>query len=160
VVKISANTLQSDCVLMGGDSGGGLFNLNGEVIGIHSRIWTGRDQNLHVSLAPFLRSWDAMKKGESITLWEQGNGGWIGIYTEGTDAGLTVRQVAPDSPAAKAGLKEGDLILQVNNKKMAVRTEFRDAIRARRAGELVTLKVKSGTVERLIEVKLGRQPQE
>lgn len=160
VVKISANTLQSDCVLMGGDSGGGLFNLNGEVIGIHSRIWTGRDQNLHVSLAPFLRSWDAMKKGESITLWEQGNGGWIGLYTEGTEAGLTVRQVAPDSPAAKAGLKEGDLILQVNNKKMAVRSEFRDAIRARRTGELVTLKIKSGTVERLLEVKLGRQPQE
>ncbi len=160
LVKISANTLQTDCVLMGGDSGGGLFNLNGEVIGIHSRIWRGRDQNLHVSMAPFLRSWDVLKKGETITLWEQGNGGWMGLYTEGTDAGLTVRGISPDSPAAKAGLKEGDLILSVNNKKLGARSEFRDAIRARRTGELVTLKVKTGTVERLVEVKLGKQPQE
>ena len=45
LVKISPNMLQSDCVLMGGDSGGALFNLAGEVIGINSQIWRGRDQN-------------------------------------------------------------------------------------------------------------------
>ena len=160
LVKVSANVIQSDCVLMGGDSGGGLFNLKGEVIGIHSQIWKGRDQNLHVSMAPFLRAWDAMKKGETITLWEHGSGGWIGLSTRGADAGLTVQAIAPESPAMKAGLKEGDLILSVNNKKLAAPFEFSEAIRSRRAGELVTLKVKSGSEERLLEVKLTKRPQD
>ena len=83
LVKISPNMLQSDCVLMGGDSGGALFNLAGEVIGINSQIWRGRDQNLHVSMAPFLRSWEAMKKREVVSEWNQGSGAWIGLSTLG-----------------------------------------------------------------------------
>ena len=158
LVKVAANMVQSDCVLMGGDSGGGLFNLRGELIGIHSQIWRGRDQNMHVSMAPFLRSWEAMKKGETVSLWEQGSGGWVGLSTQGSDAGLTVRAVAPDSPAMKAGLKEGDILLSLNNQKLEAPTDFSEAVKSRRVGELITLKVKSGTAERLVEVKLGKKP--
>lgn len=160
LVKIAPNMLQSDCVLMGGDSGGVLCNLDGEVIGIHSQIWKGRDQNLHVSMAPFLRSWDAMKKGETITTWEQGSGGWIGLSTRADVGGLCIQAIAPDSPAQKAGLKEGDLILSVNNQKLPAPADFSDAIRNRRAGELVTLKVKTATGERIMEVKLAKRPEE
>jgi serine protease Do len=160
IVKIAPNMLQSDCVLMGGDSGGALFNLNGEVIGVHSQIWKGRDQNLHVSMAPFLRSWDALKKGEVITEWQQGSGGWIGLSTSASTAGVCVQAIAPDSPAQNAGLKEGDIILSVNNRKLTVPADFSETIRYRRAGELVTLKVKSAEVERVLEVKLAKRPEE
>jgi serine protease Do len=160
LIKLAPNMLQSDCVLMGGDSGGVLCNLAGEVIGINSQIWRGRDQNLHVSMAPFLRSWDALKKGETITTWAQGAGGWIGLSTQAADGSLRIQAIAPESPAQKAGLKENDLILSVNNAKLNSPADFSDVIRSRRAGDLVTLKVRSGAAERAIEVKLGKRPEE
>lgn len=160
LVKTTSNMLQSDCVLMGGDSGGGLFNLSGELIGIHSQIWRGRDQNLHVSMAPFLRSWEAMKKGETVKSWDLGNGAWIGLSTQGADEGLVVQAVAPESPAMKAGLKSGDVILQLDNEKLATPSEFSEAIRSRTVGEVVTLAIKMATGSRTMEVKLGKKPME
>ncbi len=160
LVKISANMLQSDCVLMGGDSGGSLFNLAGELIGINSQIWRGREQNLHVSMAPFLRSWETMKKGEIVSIWNQGNGAWIGISTQGSDDGLVVQAVAPDSPAMKAGLKDGDTIVSLNNQKLAEPIEFTEAILARAAGEIVTLKVRTAKGERMVEVRLAKRPKD
>lgn len=160
VVKVAPNMLQSDCVLMGGDSGGALFNLEGDVIGIHSQIWKGRDQNLHVSMAPFLRSWEALKKGETITEWRQGSGGWIGLSTRAGAEGVCVQAIAPGSPAHNAGLREGDIILAVNNRKLTEPVDFSETIRNRRAGELVTLKVKSAEAERILEVKLAKRPEE
>jgi serine protease Do len=160
LVKISPNMLQSDCVLMGGDSGGALFNLAGEVIGINSQIWRGRDQNLHVSMAPFLRSWDTLKKGGVVSDWNQGSGAWIGLSTQGSPDGLAVQSVAPDSPAMKAGLRDGDTIVSLNNQKLAAPAEFSEAINARTAGEIVTLKVRNTKGERTVEVRLGKRPKE
>ena len=160
IVKVAANMLQSDCVLMGGDSGGALFNPQGDVIGIHSQIWQGRDQNLHVSMAPFLRAWEIMKQGHVITTWAQGSGGWIGLSTEAAEGGLSIRAIAPDSPAMKAGLKEGDVIVSVNNEKLAVPVDFSQAIRNRTAGQLVTLKIRSPNGDRFVEVKLGQRPEQ
>jgi serine protease Do len=160
ILKLAPNMVQSDCVLMGGDSGGVLCNLAGEVIGINSQIWRGRDQNLHVSMAPFLRSWDALKRGETITKWAQGNGGWIGISTQTAKGGIRIQAVASDSPAQKAGLKEGDVILRANNKPMNASSDFSDLIGARRAGEVLTLKVQTATGEKIVEVKLAQRPVE
>ncbi len=160
LVKISPNMLQSDCVLMGGDSGGALFNLAGEVIGINSQIWRGRDQNLHVSMAPFLRSWDTMKKGGVVSDWNQGNGAWIGLSTQGSSGGLLVQSVAPDSPAMRAGLKDGDTLISLNNQNLAAPTDFSEAINARTAGEIVTLKVRNDKGERIVEVRLGKRPKD
>ena len=160
LVKISSNMLQSDCIMMGGDSGGPLFNLDGDVIGINSQIWSGSDQNLHVSMAPFLRSWDAMKRGDTITTWAQGGGGWVGISTEGAEEGLLIGAVAPDSPAMKAGLKQGDVIVKVNNQKLAMPSDFTETIRNCTVGQIVTLLVKTMQGQRVVEVKLGQRPEE
>jgi serine protease Do len=161
IVKNSANMLQSDCVLMGGDSGGPLFNLSGEVIGIHSQIWTGRDQNMHVSLAPFLRSWEAMRKSEVIRRWAVGNGAWLGLATRiGKDGALEVHQVAEGSPAQQTGIVAGEVIVALDGRPMLDPPQFSEAIRERKAGDLISLRVRGGKGERVLEVKLAQRPEE
>jgi serine protease Do len=161
IVKQTANSLQSDCVLMGGDSGGPLLNLQGEVIGIHSQIWKARDQNMHVSMAPFLRSWDLLKGSEVIKVWATGSGGYLGAATELDAQGkVAVLEVIAGSPAEKGGLKQGDFIIAVNGDRVMDQEKFAEAIRSRAAGDLVTLKVQRSNAERMLEVKLGNRPKE
>lgn len=161
IIKQTANSLHTDCVLMGGDSGGPLFNFSGEVIGIHSQIWEGRDQNVHVSMAPFLRSWDAMQKSQVIKVWGIGAGGYLGVATVMNDnVELEVADVIESSPAQKAGVRAGDIILSVNGDAMTDQQQFTSAVRAKAAGDTVTLKLRSGGKERVVPVKLAQRPPE
>ena len=159
IIKQAANSLQTDCVLMGGDSGGPLFNLDGEVIGIHSQIWEGRDENMHVSMAPFLRSWDAMKGNQVIRVWSTGSGGYMGVATEEVRAGrLDVMEVIKGSPAQKAGLRAGDVILAFNGEVIYDQPQFSNAVRMKAAGDVVKLRIRSGDSEREVSIMLGTKP--
>ncbi len=161
IVKQTANSLQTDCVLMGGDSGGPLFDLNGDVIGIHSLIWEGRNENMHVSMAPFLRSWDDMKSSLVIRTWGIGSGGYLGVATEMNAKGaLEVVDVIAGSPSEKAGLKNGDIILALNGEPVTGLPQFTHAVRAQAAGEEVRLRLRSLTDERDVKIKLGARPKD
>jgi len=161
IVKQTANSLQTDCVLMGGDSGGPLFNMAGEVIGIHSQIWEGRDENMHVSMAPFLRSWEDMKSSRVIRVWGTGSGGFLGVATGLGETGrLEVLEVIGGSPAQQAGLKTGDVITALNGEVMTDQPQFTNGVRARAAGDVIKLRVLSGSTEREVDVKLGTKPKE
>jgi serine protease Do len=161
IIRQTANSLQTDCVLMGGDSGGPLFNLAGEIIGIHSQIWEGRDENMHVSMAPFLRSWDAMKSSQVIRIWSTGSGGFLGVATAMSDAGqLEVVDVIAHSPADKAGLKVGDAILALNGEAMSDQPQFSNAVRIKAAGDAIQLRLRSGEAEREVSITLGTKPKD
>lgn len=161
IVKQTANSLQTDCVLMGGDSGGPLFNLSGEVIGIHSLIWEGRDENMHVSMAPFLRSWDDMKSSRVIRTWGIGSGGYLGMVTEMNAKGsLEVLEVLNGSPSEKAGIKIGDVILALDGDMITDLSQLTHAVRMRAAGEEVQLRLRHSDAERDVKVKLGSRPKE
>lgn len=161
IIKQTANSLHTDCVLMGGDSGGPLFNFNGEVIGIHSQIWENRDQNVHVSMAPFLRSWDAMQKSQVIKTWGIGAGGYLGVATVMSDnAELEVADVIEGSPAAKAGVRIGEVIMSLNSEAMTDQPQFTATVRAKAAGDTITLKLRSKGKDREVPVTLAQRPQE
>ncbi len=111
----------TDCAIIGGDSGGPLFNLKGEVIGIHSSIGNSLYANNHASLAGFHQDWDRLLAGDQ---WgELGRSGLqdenspvLGIVTERISRnGLLIERTIPQGPAHKSGIKQGDLIQKVNN---------------------------------------------
>ncbi|MBN1588049.1 MAG: trypsin-like peptidase domain-containing protein [Pirellulales bacterium] len=64
VLRVEARAVQTDCPLIVGDSGGPLFNLDGKVIGINSRIGSPMSMNYHVPIDIFHDHWDRLKKGE------------------------------------------------------------------------------------------------
>lgn len=161
VLKLSANAVQTDCVLMGGDSGGPLLNLRGELVGINSQIWEGRDQNAHVSLAPYLRSWQGMLKGKVITEWAEGSGGWLGVATSvQQQGGLVVDQVAELSPAAQAGLLEGDVLLQAEGQSLRAVDDLALIIACHLPGDAISLRLSRAGKEQTLMVKLTPRPTE
>lgn len=160
IVKQTANSLQTDCVLMGGDSGGPLFNFDGEVIGIHSLIWEGRNENMHVSMAPFLRSWEAMKSSLVIHTWSTGSGGYLGVVTDANEKGaVEVLEALPGSPAEKAGVKAGELILALDDEPITALPQFIHAVRMRAAGEEVKLRLRGDQAEREVKITLDSRPE-
>src|SRR5262249_56787918 len=58
VINSTDSLIQTDCTLVGGDSGGPLFDLDGKVIGIHSRIGERISFNIHVPVATYRDEWD------------------------------------------------------------------------------------------------------
>ena len=65
VLEITGTVIRSDCPLVGGDSGGPLFDLDGKIIGVNSRIGGPADVNLHAPVNLFRPAWDRLLKGES-----------------------------------------------------------------------------------------------
>lgn len=161
IIRQTANALQTDCVLMGGDSGGPLFNMNGEVIGIHSQIWEERDHNMHVSMAPFLRAWDEMKSSLVIRVWDTGSGGYLGAAIDVNAAGkIEVLEVLDGSPAQHAGLLAGDIVEFLEAQEVSSAPQFSNAVRARAAGDEVKVKIRRGDDAREMRIKLGARPKE
>ena len=64
VLRTEDSAILTDCTLVGGDSGGPLFDLEGHVIGVHSRIGKNLTVNVHVPVDQFSQSWDRLLKGE------------------------------------------------------------------------------------------------
>ena len=161
VLKVMPNGLQTDCVLMGGDSGGPLLALDGEIIGIHSQIWEGRDQNVHVSVVPYLRSWDALQDNAIIREWGHGAGGWLGVKTRlGHSGRVEVAAVADSSPAQRAGMKSGDEIISLDGLPVVNQQAFSNAINSRPAGDDVVIVTGNRSGQRILTIKIGPKPPE
>jgi serine protease Do len=163
IVRMAHSTYQSDCLLIGGDSGGPLFDLRGRLVGIHSRVGQQLAVNMHVPMSAFLNDWDRMMESEFI-----GDGpfaqrpvkgnGYLGLATEAEEGGgLRVTRVGTDSPAAEAGVEQGDVILGINGESPATREELQELIKEMSAGDEVTLEIRRGDEEKTIQFELGER---
>ncbi|MEI6673924.1 MAG: trypsin-like peptidase domain-containing protein [Verrucomicrobiota bacterium] len=161
LVRMTDSTYQSDCTLIGGDSGGPLFNLQGKLIGIHSRVGTNLPMNMHVPIQVFLKHWDALVKGEFIGEGpfvkkpEKGKG-FLGLATEARkEGGLSVTKVGKDTPAEKADLKEGDVLLKLNGTELTTREQFQGLLKEMAEGDALEIEALRADKPLKLKLKLG-----
>jgi serine protease Do len=147
--ELIPNVIQTDAAINPGNSGGPLVNLKGEVVGINSAIAgrSGGSQGVGFAIPINL----AKRVEESILSDGRVVRGWLGIYLGeltpelrdafkiGGDSGVLVQQVMPDSPAEKAGFKDGDVILELNGRPVQDMRDLRFRIAEMRPGTEVAL---------------------
>jgi serine protease Do len=149
IIRLKDGTMQSDCKLIGGDSGGPIFDMHGRLIGINSRVGSNVEESLHCPAAVFLMYDQALRAGVVIG---QEEGPFLGATTEENRGdGVRIAKLAKDGPGERDGLKVGDIILAASGEAVKDKAGFSAAVRALKAGERILLKVrrKDGKEEEL-----------
>lgn len=141
LLKTQKSTLFTDCSLIGGDSGGPLFDLEGRLIGIHSRIGVEVEENMHVPVDVFNKSWDRMVRYEE---WGSLPGFKPAIGVRGTtdsDSNCKIASVEPRGPADKAGIRAGDVIVKFDGQTIRNFDDLVAAVNSVTPGEQVTVEL-------------------
>ena len=155
VIRIGQHSLQTDCTIAPGDSGGPLFDMSGRVIGIHTAIAASLADNFHVPISQFVDSWTQLAKD---TTGSHAVGTWLGVTIADDPKGCRLSAVEKNGPAAKAGLKSGDIIFEVEGRTVAASASLRRWLAESSPGETLRLEVKRDTQKMSVKVKLGTPP--
>lgn len=162
LVRVANTTFQTDGTLIGGDSGGPLFDMQGRLIGIHSRVGPQLPVNMHVPVQVFLDNWDRMMASEFIGEGPfaqkpvKGNG-LLGVVTKSVEGGLEITRVGKNSPAEKAELKVGDVIRKLNGEELKTRDELKAMLKEMSAGDELELDVIKDGKDQKITLELGER---
>ncbi|MGB6221889.1 S1C family serine protease [Haloferula sp.] len=158
--------LTTDCTLIGGDSGGPLFDLDGKLVGINSSIGQGLDNNNHAGIDGFREDWKRLLAGESwgelqLNPFANPERPVIGIMMgqELRDGGVPVEQVTPGSPAAKAGVLAGDIIRSVQGERVGGGRSLVLMLAKLTAGDTVKVGLQRGRNMVDVEMELVRREQ-
>ena len=159
LVRMAQRTWQTDGTLIGGDSGGPLFDLHGRLIGIHSRVGKVKGENLSVPMSNFVENWQAMLDGEFV-----GDGpfakrlsGFLGVQLKEDEKSgeVSITELVEDQAAAKAGLLAGDVLLKVGEEKIENIEGLQTSMKELSEGDTVSLTYRRDDKEQAIELKLG-----
>lgn len=162
--------IQTDAAVNPGSSGGPLFNLDGEVIGINSQIYSRTGGYMGLSFAVPINV--AMEVAEQLKTHGKVSRGWLGVMIQevtpdlarsfGLDRphGALVSQVMEDSPAQKAELQSGDIIVSFNDTPINRSAELPPLVGRIRPGTTVPVTVIREGKERTLKVKIQELPEE
>lgn len=164
--------IQTDAAINPGNSGGPLLNLNGEVVGINAMIYSpsGIPQNIGIGFAIPIN----LAKSLLPQLEEKGKvtRGWLGVYIQEitpeiaesmnlkSKEGALVSEVIKDSPADKAGIKRGDIIIEFDGKRVKSSHDLPIIVASTPVGkEVKVVLIRDGKTKELT-VKVGEMPEE
>ena len=157
--------IQTDASINQGNSGGPLFNLNGDVIGINTAI-LGQSGSIGIGFA--IPSNSADKVINQLLKFGETKRGWLGVRIQDVSdeiaklekldkpRGALVASVADDSPSDKAGIKSGDIILEFDGKTINEMKELPKIVAETEVGKTVDVKVWRNQRELIKKIKLGR----
>jgi serine protease Do len=159
--------IQTDASLNPGNSGGPLFNLNGEVVGVNTAIVAqgqGIGFAIPIKMAEFVIN--QLKGGGKVVR------GWLGVYVQELtpeiasglnlkeDGGVLVSDVTPGSPAEKAGIKRGDVVVEFEGKKVDDVSDLTSMAAVAEPGTEVKIKLMHDGKPVDVAVKLTEFPDE
>jgi serine protease Do len=163
--------LQTDTVINPGNSGGPLINVQGEVIGVNVALFTGQ-QNVRVwqGVGLAVPSNEVQEVFEAIVHNKPLIRGYLGVNLEDVTPyiarqvgmqriqGGLVTKVAENSPAAKAGLRPGDIILSIDGRPGVSATDLLNKIRGKDAGSIITLEIQRGEKTQQLSATVSEKP--
>jgi serine protease Do len=149
ILRVEDDGVTTDITLVGGDSGGPLFDMEGRVIGIHSRIGNALTTNIHVPVSIYRDNWERLVKGDAWGL-QPGLGPFIGVVGARDAEDARIAHVNPGSPAEQAGIKVGDVITKFDGRTLRDFSGLSRAVAESEPGERVKIEVRRG--ERTLEL--------
>lgn len=155
LLEVRPDVVVSDCALIGGDSGGPLFNLAGELIAVHSRIGNEVDQNLHVPIDFYDTSWKRMAAGESWGYLPKFKP-TLGVSGNSALEQAVISRVSDGSPAERAGMRIGDVVTRFGKKQITNFESLKNAVADTMPGERVRVVVRRGPLTIDLFVEIGR----
>jgi serine protease Do len=164
VSKGPGNFLTTDCTLIGGDSGGPLFDLNGKIVGINSSIGVSLTNNNHAGIDGFKDDWDRIRAGEawgrlSMNPFANPEMPVLGIVfgERGGVKGVPVEGVVPKSPSAAAGVRAGDVIQTIDGNTIRDANKLLQKLAKQQPGDKVKLGILRDRKNLEIDVILARR---
>jgi len=155
----------TDCTLVGGDSGGPLLNMHGEVVAIHTSIGPSIIHNFHVPVATIREHWKDLLAGkvwggESEVGKTRRSRPLLGLAGRNVDQHFVVTQVFAGLPAREAGIQVGDWILAVDGQKVSSSHDVARVVFGKRPGQTLHLQLQRDEQPLEVEVVLSgvREP--
>src|SRR5450631_2271611 len=162
------NFIQTDAAINPGNSGGALVDANGNLIGINSAIYSPNGGSLGIGFAIPVST--AKKIMEQIIQTGSVVRGWIGVAVQdltpellesfklGSTQGVLIAEVVRGSPADRAGVRAGDILLSIADKPLSDSNIMLETISALQPNKVATLKLLRNQSEIAVQVKVGKRP--
>ncbi len=160
--------IQTDAAINPGNSGGPLVNLEGKAVGINSAIFTRSGGYMGIGFAIPINMAKVIKN--QLIRYGKVHRGYLGVYIQDLDPdlkesfkvdhGTVITKVFKDTPASRAGLKAGDVIIAFDGEKIKDSGHLRNLVALSRPGTTHEFKILRNGKEQTLKIKIGELPED